>query len=175
MAAPATATAKEIPADASEPKQPRQTKPKFTFMLHDADDMSSCGKYSSSDYRYAALKAASKGSTRILLRKTNSKEVREFTGSIVTLDTPKEINRGNRVIKYSKKPCVRFVRKFTFAGDIDSDEAEGEGETAEEGAGDQADKADTKPKRKPVKRKLALETKPEVSPEPENSAPVQAE
>lgn len=106
-------------------KSSGKAKPKSTFMLHDADTMCSIGKYQSTDYRYAALKAASKGANKILLRKTNSKEVRQFTGSIITLDTPKQISRGDRVIKYTKRPTVKFEKKFTFAGDVE-DEAENE-------------------------------------------------
>ncbi len=97
-------------------------KAKSTFMLHDASDMSSLGKYVSTDYRYAALKVASRGHKQILLRKTNTKEVREFAGDVVTLDTPKEILRGDRTIKYFKKPTVKFVRKFTYNGPITDDD-----------------------------------------------------
>lgn len=100
----------------------KKGKAKATFMLHDADTMSSIGKYQSTDYRYAALKAASKGAEKILLRKTNTKEVREFSGNVITLDQPKEINRGDRVIKYTKKPTVKFLRKFTFTGELEDDE-----------------------------------------------------
>ena len=62
-------------------------------MLHNTDDMTSLGKYVSTDYRYAALKVASRGHRRILLRRTNSKEIREFTGEVVPLDKPKIIHR----------------------------------------------------------------------------------
>lgn len=93
-------------------------KPKSTFMLHDPKDMSSLGKYQSTDFRYAALKVASRGHTDIWLRKTNTKEVRKFAGRVDNLDTPKEIHRGNRVIRYTKKPVVKFVGKFDFNGEI---------------------------------------------------------
>lgn len=96
----------------------RVKKPKSTFMLHDPKDLSSLGKYQSTDYRYAALKVASRGHKHILLRKTNTKEVREFTGDVVPLDKPKEIHRGDRVIKYTKKPVVKFVKKWVYQGDI---------------------------------------------------------
>lgn len=99
-------------------------KPKVTFMLHDPADMASLGKYVSTDYRYAALKVASRGHKRILLRKTNTKEVREFVGDVTALDTPKEIHRGDRVISYNKKPTVKFVRKFTFDGRLPEEEEE---------------------------------------------------
>lgn len=102
---------------------PRQ-KPRHTFMLHDPADMTCRGKYVSTDHRYAALKVASKGHDRILLRKTNTKEVREFRGEVVELDTPKQIMRGDRPITYSKKPRVRFVRKFVYDGELPEGERE---------------------------------------------------
>lgn len=94
-------------------------RPKSTFMLHDPKDLASLGKYQSTDFRYAALKVASRGYKNILLRKTNTKEIREFKGDIVTLDKPKEIHRGDRVIKYSKKPVVKFVKKWIYHGPLD--------------------------------------------------------
>ena len=103
------------------PKPKAAPKPKATFMLHDPKDLSSLGKYQSTDFRYAALKVASRGHKQILLRKTNTKEVREFTGDVVALDQPKEIHRGDRVIKYSKKPVVKFVKKWMYQGPLDAD------------------------------------------------------
>jgi hypothetical protein len=87
-----------------------------TFMLHDPQNFSSLGKYQSADYRYAALKAASKGHTQILLRKTNTKEIREFSGKVEKLDVPKVIKRGGREIKYERKPLVKYVQKFVLQG-----------------------------------------------------------
>lgn len=103
----------------SPPKPAGQKKPKSTFMLHDPSDLSSLGKYQSTDFRYAALKVASRGYKQILLRKTNTKEIREFKGDILQLDQPKEIHRGDRVIKYSKKPVVKFVKKWVYQGALD--------------------------------------------------------
>lgn len=100
----------------------KPAKAKSTFMLHDPKDLSSLGKYQSTDFRYAALKVASRGHKSILLRKTNTKEIREFTGDVVALDTPKEIHRGDRVIKYTKKPVVKFVKKWVYQGAINEDE-----------------------------------------------------
>lgn len=104
------------PAPAPAAAAPRTKKPKSTFMLHDPVDFHPLGKFISTDYRYAALKTASRGVTKILLRKTNTKTIREFEGRIITLDTPKEIVRGNRTIVYAKKPAVKFVRTFLYAG-----------------------------------------------------------
>lgn len=102
---------------------PKARRPRITFMLHDPADMASLGKYVSTDYRYAALKVASRGHKRILLRRTNSKEVREFEGDVVPLETPKQVHRGDRVISYNKKPTVKFVRRFVYGGKLPDDEA----------------------------------------------------
>jgi hypothetical protein len=118
--APAPATA----AAAAATQITKTRKPKCTFMLHDPKDLSSLGKYQSTDFRYAALKVASRGHKAILLRKTNTKEMREFTGDVVPLDAPKEIHRGDRVIKYTKKPVVKFVKKWVYAGAVDDDEVD---------------------------------------------------
>lgn len=109
------------PTHDAAPAQPNK-RPKITFMLHDPRDMSSLGKYVSTDYRYAALKVASRGHKKILLRKTNSKEVREFDGDVVPLETPKQISRGDRVISYNKKPTVKYVRKFVYTGALPEEE-----------------------------------------------------
>lgn len=122
---PSTAAAAD-PAPAA-----RTRKPRIAFMLHDPEDMSSLGKYVSTDYRYAALKVASRGHKRILLRKTNTKEVREFAGDVVPLDKPKEISRGDRVISYNKKPTVKFVRRFVFGGTLPPEETATTATTAE--------------------------------------------
>lgn len=97
-------------------------KPKRTFMLHDPKDLSSLGKYQSTDFRYAALKVASRGHKKILLRETNTKEIREFQGDIVPLAAPKEIKRGDRTITYSKKPVVKFAKKWVYNGPLGDDE-----------------------------------------------------
>lgn len=115
------AAAAAVPVDAAAPAPANNKKAKSTFMLHDPSDMSSLGKYVSTDYRYAALKVASRGHKKILLRKTNTKEVRQFDGDVVTLDNPKQIHRGDRVITYNKKPTVKFVRKFVYSGPVDDE------------------------------------------------------
>lgn len=91
---------------------------KRTFMLHSATDMSALGRFVSTDWRYAALKAASRGHTKILLRQTGTREVREFDGSRMPIP-PKEITRGGRTITYENRPVVKFARKFTYKGAID--------------------------------------------------------
>jgi hypothetical protein len=99
-------------------------KPKSTFMLHDPKTFASLGKYVSTDARYSALKAASRGIEDIYLRKTNSKIIYHYKGSVVTLDTPQVVNRGSRQITYTKKPVVKFQSKFVFDGDLSHLDAE---------------------------------------------------
>jgi len=98
--------------------EPKNKKPKRTFMLHAADDMTALGRFISTDWRYAALKAASRGHTNILLRQTGTREVRKFDGQKVAIDA-KQITRGGRTITYTHRPQVKYNGKFTYAGAID--------------------------------------------------------
>lgn len=89
----ATTTPAAAPLADVQPETAATTKPvkktprvKSTFTLHDPTSMTVVGKLSSSDPRYAALKAASKGHTRILLRKTGTRIIREYTGSLQVRD-----------------------------------------------------------------------------------------
>jgi hypothetical protein len=86
-------------------------------------------RYQSSDFRYAALKVASRGHKDIHLRKTNTKQVYQFEGTVVTLDDPQTIMRGDRAITYSKKPSVKLVKKYIYTGVIE-DSADEEDATA---------------------------------------------
>lgn len=87
-------------------------------MLHDPSSMAPLGKFVSTDYRYAALKAASRGHTKILLRQTGTREVRAFDGMKAAIE-PKSIVRGGRTVTYTHQPKVKFVRSFTFDGTVD--------------------------------------------------------
>jgi hypothetical protein len=87
-------------------------------MLHAADDMTALGRFISTDWRYAALKAASRGHTNILLRQTGTREVRKFDGQKVAIEA-KQITRGGRTITYTHRPQVKYNGKFTYAGAID--------------------------------------------------------
>jgi len=95
-----------------------KNKNKRTFMLHSVTDMSALGRFTSTDWRYAALKAASRNHTTIILRQTGTREVREFEGSRVEIE-PKVIERGGRTITYTHRPQVKFIKKFFYAGEID--------------------------------------------------------
>ena len=119
----ATTTIRDAPAPA--PAAPASAnananakRNKRTFMLHEPSSMSALGRFVSTDWRYGALKAASRGHTKILLRQTGTREVREFNGSRVEIE-PKEITRGGRTIVYTHRPQVKFVSKFVYTGAID--------------------------------------------------------
>ena len=103
------------------PLKPKSVR--HSFMLHDPVNMEAVSKYSSSHARYAALKAASAGVKRIILRRTNSKICRVYEGDIVDLPEPKVIKRGDREITYKRKPTVRFTGEtFVYDGVISPDE-----------------------------------------------------
>ena len=117
MSAPETLDA-SAPTNEIAKKTP---KPKSTYMLHDPKTFASLGKYVSTDARYSALKAASRGVEDIYLRKTNTKIIFHYKGSVVNLDKPQVVLRGTREIVYSKKPVVKFQKKFVYEGDLDLD------------------------------------------------------
>ena len=98
-------------------------KAKHTFMLHEVGTYACIGKMAGSDWRYSALKAASRGHKKIWVRRTNTKEMREYEGDIVKLETPKEVKRGDRTITYTQRPTVKFVKKWTFQGTTAQDDA----------------------------------------------------
>lgn len=117
----ATTMPRDVPTSSVENtvnKAPKHKKPKRTFMLHAADDMTALGRFISTDWRYAALKAASRGHTNILLRQTGTREVRKFDGQKVAIEA-KQITRGGRTITYTHRPQVKYNGKFTYAGAID--------------------------------------------------------
>lgn len=121
-------------------RAPRTRRERVTFMLHKPGTYESLGKFQSSDPRYAALKCSSRGHTKILLRQTNTRLIYEYDGKVVDLETPKEITRGDppRTITYTKKPTVKFVRKYVYEGSFALDEgeaqADGSAQTKEEEA-----------------------------------------
>lgn len=114
----------KAPKAPKEPKEkaPKEAKAKHRYMLHSPDGLHPLGKYVSTDYRYAALKAVSrwhkKGVRRFLLRRTNSKEVLEYEGFLVPLKEPKEIKRAGAEapILYHFKPDVKYVDAWVMDG-----------------------------------------------------------
>jgi hypothetical protein len=85
-------------------------------MLHDPKTMACKGKFTSTDARYAALKASSRGFTDIWLRKTNTKMIHVFEGGQKKLTEPQHVKRGDSVITYTKKPFVKSKKKFVYTG-----------------------------------------------------------
>lgn len=101
---------------------PTAARAKSTFMLHDPADMSCAGRFVAPGYREAALKAASRGHGEILLRKSGTREIRQFKGVIETLDVPKIVKRGDREVAFHKKPNVKFEKKFYYDGKMSVDD-----------------------------------------------------
>ena len=104
-----------------------EPRPKFTYMLHSPSDMSQVAKFVSPNYRSAALKAANRGHTTILLRRTNTSDVREFEGARKQLDTPTIVTRkdksGNeKEVAYRFSTRVSYKGKRPFAGGAPTDE-----------------------------------------------------
>lgn len=111
-----------VAVDSAATETATATRAKSTFMLHDPTDMSCAGRFVAPGYREAALKAASRGHTDILLRKSGTREIRQFKGVIETLDTPKIVKRGDREVAFHKKPNVKFEKKFYYDGKTQPDE-----------------------------------------------------
>lgn len=82
-------------------------KQKRTYMLHNPETYACLGKYVSTTPRLAALKAASRGHTDILLRETNTKIMHHYEGGIRSLDTPQVVQRGDQTVTYTNKPFVK--------------------------------------------------------------------
>lgn len=106
----------------AKPKTNAKAKAKHTFMLHEPKKgpnwMSALGRFVSTDARYAALKAASRGHVDILLRKTGTREVRRFEGARVPIEH-KVVERAGRKIVYTHRPSVKTNGSFTYDGAID--------------------------------------------------------
>ncbi len=45
-----------------------------------------------------------------------------FDGEVTTLDKPQVVKRGERTIEYTKKPVVKFVKKYTYEGVLPDDD-----------------------------------------------------
>lgn len=84
---------------------------KKTYMLHHPKSFSCLGKYVSTTPRLAALKAASRKHTDILLRETNTKIMHRYEGGIKALDSPQVVQRGAQRVTYTSKPFVKTLGK----------------------------------------------------------------
>lgn len=112
MSAPAQETAAQSRAPAK----------KKTYMLHHPENWSCLGKYVSTTPRLAALKAASRKHTDILLRETNTKIIHHYEGGSKPLETPQVVTRGNPpvTVTYSNKPYVKAKSKAFVMPDLDT-------------------------------------------------------
>lgn len=134
MSADAMPQSKEQTSE--KPAVTKKPKVKHTFMLHDPISLEPIAKMTSADPRYCALKVASRmaklpesckgdeeGTVKIWLRKTNTKVLREYTGTTITLDTPQKIVRAGREIVYTRRPSVRFVKTWVWGQEVPQEEA----------------------------------------------------
>lgn len=116
----ASTTIDSAPIDSAPVANKTKNAKSRTFMLHDPKTMAALGRFVSTDWRYAALKACTRRHETILLRQTGTREVREFKGARVKIE-PKVIVRGGRTITYEYRPQVTSVRSFVYTGAIDED------------------------------------------------------
>jgi len=95
---------------------------KKTYMLHHPGNWSCLGKYVSTTPRLAALKAASRKHTDILLRETNTKIIYPYEGGIKPLDQPQIVTRGDPpvTVAYTNKPFVKSKGKAFIMPDLDT-------------------------------------------------------
>jgi hypothetical protein len=108
-------------SDATTPApQTKAPRPKKNYMLHDPSSMKPIGRFSSPTPRGAAMKAASRGHTNILLRETGTKMIHKYTGQKVTLEKPREVNRNGKIIRYEHASVVKSEGKpYVYGGDVD--------------------------------------------------------
>jgi hypothetical protein len=118
------------------PVATKKPKVKHTYMLHDPISLEPIAKMSSVDPRYCALKVASRmaklpascagdedGTVKIWLRKTNTKVLREYVGTTITLENPQKIVRAGREIVYTRRPSVKFVKTWVWGQEVPEEEA----------------------------------------------------
>jgi len=66
--------------------------------------------FSGTSAHAAAMKAATRGSKKILLRRTGADAVVEYSGSVRKLKTPKVVERNGVDVVYTKATSVRRVQ-----------------------------------------------------------------
>ena len=101
----------------------RKIQKKKNYMLHDPATMKQLGKFSSTSPRNAAMKAASRGHTTILLRETGTKKMFKYTGSKTEMSTPREVHRDGKVITYKyESKVIADGKPFVYDGKVNDDE-----------------------------------------------------
>ena len=98
----------------------KKTSSKRNYMLHDATTMKPVGRFASTTSRGAAMKAASRGYTTILLRETGTKKIHKYAGEKVELEKPREVNRDGKIITYKYASVVKADGKpYIYEGHVD--------------------------------------------------------
>lgn len=110
---------------AAAPNVPDGPKKKETYFLYDPSSLKPLARMQSRNgWRYAALKVASKlhkfpeslrdeedpALSRIWLRKSNTREVREYLGKVEDIP-PQTIVRQGREITFKRRPVVKYTGK----------------------------------------------------------------
>lgn len=116
----AAAMPQETAAQSAAPGTAPVPRKKKTFMLHHPETYVCLGKYVSTTPRLAALKAASRKHTDILLRETNTKILHHFEGGVKPLDQPQVVTRGTVTVTYTNKPFVKSKGKPFIMSDLDT-------------------------------------------------------
>ena len=105
-----TSVIEEIPVVAAETdKTIKKKRDKKNFSLIDPDTKKTISKFTTFGFREAALKAASRKYTVIVLRNDDGK-IKTYEGEIQELENPKTIKRGEREVLFTKKPTVKHVK-----------------------------------------------------------------
>jgi hypothetical protein len=82
--------------------------------------MKPIGRFSSTTPRGAAMKATSRGHKNILLRETGTKKIHKYIGEKVLLETPREVNRNGKIIRYEHASNVKADGKpYVYNGNVD--------------------------------------------------------
>jgi hypothetical protein len=110
-----------IPVDGGIKKKPAAKKHNFILFDHTSDDKKVLGKFVSTNYKQAALKAVTKlckhkigEKVELHLRKATTKDVQVFVGEKIVMSEPKVVERGGRTITYKTTSVATFLRKYTI-------------------------------------------------------------
>jgi len=101
----------------------KKTKGKRHYMLHHPVSMKAIGRFTSTSPRGAAMKAANRGHTTILLRETGTKKINKYIGEKVELKFPREVNRDGKIIQYKHASQVKADgNPYIYNGKVDDSE-----------------------------------------------------
>jgi hypothetical protein len=100
---------------------------KRNFVLLDPETKAVIGKFVAYGFREAALKAATRGHTEIVLQNVEKKRIRVYEGAMKTLDEPKRVTRGSREVVFSRRPFVKHVKPVAQESEPEPESEESEG------------------------------------------------